>query len=75
MVTPWEQIQVGKEGLDLLLLLALGAAGNSTAPLVLHKPLLAEAAFLGVLATKINPALLAATAQTKLDFLDLCSTT
>lgn len=53
----------------------LGGAGNSTAPSVLHKPLVAEAALLNVLATKINPALLAATAQTKLDFLDLCSST
>lgn len=75
MVTPWEQSQVAKEGLDLLLLLALGGAGNSTSPLVLHEPLVAEAALFSVLAKKINPALLAATAQTKLDFLDLCSTT
>lgn len=61
----------GKE----VLLLVLGGAGNSTAPSVLHKPLVAEAALLNVLATKINPALLASTPRTKLDFLDLCSTT
>lgn len=74
MVSPWEQSELGKEGLDLLLLPALGGAGNSTPPLVLHKPLVAEAAQLTVLA-KIHLALLAATAQTKLDFLDSCSTT
>lgn len=74
MVSPWEQSQVGKEDLDLLLLLALGGARNSTPPLVLHKPLVAEAALLTVLA-KINLALLAATAQTKLDFLDSWSRT
>lgn len=75
MITPWEGSQAEKEGLDLLLLPALGGEGNSTIHLMLHKPLVAEAALLSVFAIEINLALLAATAQTKLDFLDLYSTT
>lgn len=54
MVTSWEQRQAGKEGLDLLLLPALGRAGNSVAASLLYKPLLVEAALLNVFAAKIN---------------------